>query len=683
MNKKIVPIVLAFTMLLQSAASSLSLKEYVNGKSNYADYLVNQEFSYTKFNQELNQIPEKVTPEVISTVSTANAGTYNQHTTANPLYGTNFDFMVELEMQPVKDAFGNLYTIGHNLVLGSETTNRAELQTRFVNSRITGNFTVNVTYSPALSPSSSNVVLKQFDGTNWVEPRNFELDTVTPGTGTMEVKFNVKDDASDNPLTIGDINSDLTRLNNLAVVIEDVTATVPNTVLTVETTMDGVTYFADLADYNNPTTNDLDYTRYGYIEYDSDDTNNLSAVYYYAGSSPSPGSGGGGVTGGPKAYTVVGDTKTEIPVNRKDLKYSVDLNAVETPVKEGYRFDGWYLDEAMTQPASGVVEIIRTSYFYGKFVEDDTDKEPAAYIVIAGKETEIPLTDKDSKKYIDINSIEKPTRNGFSFAGWYDSPYFTNELSGEIEITEPTYIYAKFVNITPPEEMISDDHILYIVGYPDGEVKPNDKITREEVVAALYRLLKPEYRESIESTESFFPDVESERWSFNEISTMYSGGFIAGYDDGTFNPGNPITRAEFVTIIRNFAPFDVEPYAFFSDIEGHWAKDYILEATSLSWITGYEDGTFRPNNYITRAEAMTIINGILVRYADVDSDLAMQWPDLDKSDWYYGPVIEATTAHQFEREADGWNEAWLAEGFENSALTNDPFYLDLLNGSAE
>ena len=170
------------------------------------------------------------------------------------------------------------------------------------------------------------------------------------------------------------------------------------------------------------------------------------------------------------------------------------------------------------------------------------------------------------------------------------------------------------------------------------------------------------FRSKIVTTDQDFPDVNDDRWSNESIATMANGGFIVGDENGNFNPSKPITRAEFAVIAAKFAPVDAEiSENYFTDIDGHWAKDFILKIAGQYWISGNPDGTFNPDAPITRAEAMTIINRMLVRYGDGDSDYAKQWPDVDQSDWYYEQVIEATTHNVFERTENGWSEKWVEE----------------------
>ena len=293
--------------------------------------------------------------------------------------------------------------------------------------------------------------------------------------------------------------------------------------------------------------------------------------------------------------------------------------------------------------------------------EPPVTEKPKAYLVVTEGNLDVPVDEKEGEFFVDVDSIDVPEKEDFVLEGLYLDPVFTEAVSGTIQIEKDTYLYPKYINVKAPSQFISDEHILYIVGYPDGEVKPNNNITREEVVAALYRLLNPEFKATLDANTCEFPDVQEGRWSYEAIAAFANAGYVVGYNDGTFKPSGAITRAEFVTIINKFAA-DLPKHSgsHFTDIDGHWAEESIISsAVDWSWVTGYEDNTFRPNSRITRAEAVTIINKMLVRYGDVDSELATQWPDLNKSDWYYGAMIEATTEHNYTRNADGWSETWI------------------------
>ncbi len=207
-----------------------------------------------------------------------------------------------------------------------------------------------------------------------------------------------------------------------------------------------------------------------------------------------------------------------------------------------------------------------------------------------------------------------------------------------------------------------DDHYAYVVGYPDGNVHPNGQITRAEVASIFFRLLTDEVRDSYFTQENDFSDVSLGNWFHNAVSTMANADVVAGYTDGTFKPNQPITRAEFATIA---AQFDSNTYSGddkFNDISGHWAANYINAAAERGWISGYTDGSFKPNQNITRAEAMTLINSMLERNVDVDGllDDMVKWPDNSNVDaWYYTNVQEATNSHYYDKDAEGvedWSE---------------------------
>lgn len=211
-----------------------------------------------------------------------------------------------------------------------------------------------------------------------------------------------------------------------------------------------------------------------------------------------------------------------------------------------------------------------------------------------------------------------------------------------------------------------DNHYAYIIGYPTDDdtniVKPENDITRAEVATIFFRLLTDESRAKFWTTENEFSDVESADWFNNAISTAASAGIVNGYEDGTFRPNNAITRAEFAAIASRFANVPYDGEEMFSDIADHWAKDNINEAAIVGWINGYEDGTFRPNKNITRAEAMTLINRVLYRYVEEEDlrDDMIKWDDNTEDKWYYANVQEATNSHTYDREAIGTYEKWTA-----------------------
>ncbi len=216
-------------------------------------------------------------------------------------------------------------------------------------------------------------------------------------------------------------------------------------------------------------------------------------------------------------------------------------------------------------------------------------------------------------------------------------------------------------------QLNKEDHYAYIVGYPDGLVHPEKNITRAEVATIFFRMLLDESREDFWAQENWFFDVMPTDWFNNAVSTLANANLINGYPDGNYRPNANITRAEFATIaIRFFLEEDVEIVENnLSDVKGHWAEANINLAYALNLINGYPDGTFRPDQQITRAEAMTIVNRVLERAPHKDHllDDMIEWPDnMDEDVWYYADVQEATNSHEFyktkDKDEDKVHEIW-------------------------
>ena len=200
----------------------------------------------------------------------------------------------------------------------------------------------------------------------------------------------------------------------------------------------------------------------------------------------------------------------------------------------------------------------------------------------------------------------------------------------------------------------TEDHYAYIVGYPDGNVKPEGNITRAEVATIFFRLLTDESRDEFWSQTNPYSDVSEDDWYNNAVSTLTNAGIIDGYEDGTFKPNGNITRAEFATIAVRFFEATYEGENLFPDIDGHWAQDYINEAANAGIVDGYPDGTFGPQKLITRAEAMTMVNRTIDRHPHEDHLLEdmIVWPDNPETAWYYEQVQEATNSHQYTMNTD-------------------------------
>ena len=206
------------------------------------------------------------------------------------------------------------------------------------------------------------------------------------------------------------------------------------------------------------------------------------------------------------------------------------------------------------------------------------------------------------------------------------------------------------------------DHFAYIVGYGNGEVRPQNNITRAEVATIFFRLLTDDVRDENLTKTNRYSDVAATSWYNTAVSTLSSMGIITGYPDGTFHPNAAITRAEFAAIAARFDNDGDKTAAKFSDIATHWAKDEISIAYNNGWITGYPDGTFGPQRDITRAETMTLVNRVLNRQPETEDDLLPNmtvWTDnANPKAWYYLAVQEATNSHYYEFKTNSQYEKW-------------------------
>ena len=267
----------------------------------------------------------------------------------------------------------------------------------------------------------------------------------------------------------------------------------------------------------------------------------------------------------------------------------------------------------------------------------------------------------------------------FSFNGWKKDD--GTVLTGEQQLTADLTLYGVWTftkkssggggggghkpTVTIPDDVPTglngDDHFAYIVGYPNGNVEPNGNITRAEVATIFFRLLTEEVRTANSTQSNSLSDVTRGQWFNHAVSTLSSMGIVKGHNDGTFAPNAPITRAEFAAIAARFDDKNTDTSSKFTDIASHWAKNEIGIAANKGWINGYPDDTFRPNQYITRAEAMTLVNRVLNRLPENSSDLLdsmIKWPDnSDASAWYYLAVQEATNSHYYKTKENKF-EKW-------------------------
>ena len=261
-----------------------------------------------------------------------------------------------------------------------------------------------------------------------------------------------------------------------------------------------------------------------------------------------------------------------------------------------------------------------------------------------------------------VDLDKTPSHEGYSFTGWYSDEALTDKIDS-VKMNRNKTVYAGWQESTVPPDLNGDDHDAYVFGYEDGSVRPMRNVTRAEVASIFFRLLKDEVRDDNLTTTSAFTDVSADDWYGTSVATMAKMGIVKGRTENTFDPNAPITRAEFAAIAARFDESDIDVTKTFDDIDGHWAKDAIERAASLGWIAGYEDGSFRPDNRITRAESVAMINRVLQRLPETEDDLLegmTEWPDNQPGSWYYLAMQEATNGHEYEMKEDGVHEHWTA-----------------------
>ena len=381
---------------------------------------------------------------------------------------------------------------------------------------------------------------------------------------------------------------------------------------------------------------------------------------------------------------------TELPKNIYVLPVIGKQEGTDNGIAEGVAYNHWVNyyslreDQAgvtrSTSPFAGAVEAVTAvttfDVTYDLNTTDTVGNQPTLLTetVTAGNTYNI--------------SSSTPTRSGYTFGGWT-----TTDVIGTAQT------YAKSSSFTMPNNNITltaiwtqnggggggggstpppktpepkeeelplldlENHYAYIIGYPDGTVRPNNHITRAETASVFFRLLTQTSRENMWTKTNSYPDVNTGDWFMNAVSTLDNGNILLGYPDGTFKPNGKITRAEFASIAVRFDTSATGEISVpFTDISGHWAEENIKKAYELGYISGYPDGTFKPNEPITRAEVASLMNNVLNRHVSSEDDMIegmITFPDNIAGTWYYYAVQEAINSHDYERKADGKNENWL------------------------
>ena len=316
-------------------------------------------------------------------------------------------------------------------------------------------------------------------------------------------------------------------------------------------------------------------------------------------------------------YEGVADYEGENTAEDSRIVYPVVFHYTNTDIKEYVQVDTplkgtWYAEEACKTP---VTQIIGTS-MYPKW-DTISFKNDEAYETQDTEKVANPLTHAVIHLYTKEKYVpEQPTTDYLIPGFWLNT----------------------------------NDHYSYLIGYSDGTVRPNGKITRAEVATIFFRLLDDDTRAKYWSSKNDFSDVSADKWYNNAVSTLSNMGVIGGYADGTFRPDAPISRAEFAKIAVSFTQNNGSAvYNYFTDVKTtDWFAPYVTAAKDAGLIEGYSDGSFKPESKITRAEACAIVNRALGRKpskAHMKISDRIDWPDVQTTDWFYEAIMEATNSH--------------------------------------
>ena len=407
------------------------------------------------------------------------------------------------------------------------------------------------------------------------------------------------------------------------------------------------------------------------------------------------------------------DGKWELEPGKPNIRYAPvpanknHIDSLRPPVKEGYTFLEWY--DTSGKPIDFKTQTFdRPATVYAHWAKNAT----VTFKIVNGywsgtstKDRTVPVvlypqangSASGTLRASDVPAIMIPAAGYDNTRGHWDVTPNTEEngISGDVTYT---YIFGKKHHssskdenkdkdnnkennkennkdnntgeTTPtrvPDLLNGSNHFAYVVGYKDGNVRPQGNITRAETAAIFFRLLKEEVRSENLSKHNDFADVTEDSWYNTAVSTMAGMNILKGRTANSFVPQAPITRAEFAAICARFDSGKAAENNSFTDISGHWAEKEIERAATLGWVSGYTDGSFHPDAPITRAEAMTLINRVLCRMPETKADLLdsmTKWPDNQPGAWYYLAVQEATNSHTYEQK-DSKYETW-------TALTAEP-----------
>ncbi|MBQ4630429.1 MAG: InlB B-repeat-containing protein [Clostridia bacterium] len=368
-------------------------------------------------------------------------------------------------------------------------------------------------------------------------------------------------------------------------------------------------------------------------------------------------------------HTVIFDSKGGSDIENATVADGEMLEKPINPTKSGYRFKGWFIDEELTDEYDFTGAVTSSFTLYAKWQKRQSSTGSGSgggtsYYSIrfdtgGGNEIKYQRIARNSK----LQKPEDPTKSDYIFDGWYVDEECTTTYDFETKVTKSFTLYAKWRQSNVSDILNVNEHFAYVKGYEDATVRPNDYITRAETTEIFFRLLEEDTRSKNIAHENSFLDADENAWYNTSVSTMAKLGIIKGRALNLFAPDSLITRGEFAAICARFDNSDFEIANVFSDTKGHWAESEIAEATAHGWIKGYEDESFRPDEYITRAEAIALINRMTGRTPKSKEDLhenMTKWIDnSDEDAWYYIAIQEATNSHDYIRDEDE-NEKWTA-----------------------
>jgi len=370
-----------------------------------------------------------------------------------------------------------------------------------------------------------------------------------------------------------------------------------------------------------------------------------------------------------RTYTVTFDSNGGSDVDSVTVEYGLAIDKPKNPTRSGYNFNGWYLDDEFDNEYdfdSIVTEDFILYADWGKKKQNSGGGRGGSggsgafnFIVTFATDDGSTVESQTVSWPSLVKKPEDPTKEGYIFDGWYTDKSFENLYDFNQKVIKNITLYAKWRKTNVSDILNVREHFAYIKGYQD-KVRPEDSITRAETVEIFFRLLNEEVRKNNLVSKNSFSDINPLEWYNTSVSTMSKLGIIKGRTTDIFEPDAFITRGEFAAICARFDNSDFEVKDTFTDIEGYWAENEILEATAHGWIKGYDDGTFRPDEFITRAEAITMINRMLGRTPETKDDLhsdMKKWKDNDENAWYYVAIQEASNDHSYEMK-NQYHERW-------------------------